>query len=288
MRILLATLCLNEIEHLPSLYEQHKNWRGLEKWVFVEAADKVYAQINPNLVSEDGLSVDGTTEYLHKLVQQDPRVVHIRHGFTTNKRPDQGKIAARQRYLDLAEEIQPDVIVVLDADEFYTREHQEKAIWYTNKYPHSKCWRFRQREIWRPQSIADNGLFELEVVGGYWEVRHTRFFRWEQGLKYTDNHNWPCLNGVPAINQMKKLDKDSRCSVECVHLGFASLAKMRTAKTNYYVARGEGNGDGRSMYIDCKRSFDQWEPGFSLPHGARVIPYHGPIPEVFQEQVTHA
>ena len=49
MRIVLATLLLNEMEWLPKLYEQHKDWPGLCGWVFVEAADRVYANVNPEV-----------------------------------------------------------------------------------------------------------------------------------------------------------------------------------------------------------------------------------------------
>src|SRR4051794_7463634 len=38
MSVLLATLCINEMEWLPRLYEQHKDWPGMAGWVFVEAA----------------------------------------------------------------------------------------------------------------------------------------------------------------------------------------------------------------------------------------------------------
>ena len=67
MSIVLSTLCLNEMEWLDKLYAQHKDWVGLEKWIFVESADRVYAETNPDMVSSSGLSVDGTTEFLREL-----------------------------------------------------------------------------------------------------------------------------------------------------------------------------------------------------------------------------
>jgi hypothetical protein len=63
---------------------------------------------------------------------------------------------------------------------------------------------------------------------------------------------------------------------ECVHLGFASGGKARAAKHRYYEARGESRT--RAMYVECRRA---WERG-QLPVGASVIPYTGPIPEVFR------
>ena len=38
--IALATLALNEMEWLPLLWEQHRAWPGMVRWVFVEAADR--------------------------------------------------------------------------------------------------------------------------------------------------------------------------------------------------------------------------------------------------------
>jgi len=51
MSVLIGTICLNEMQWLPMLYEQHRYWPDLEKWVFVEGADRVYQQTNPELVS---------------------------------------------------------------------------------------------------------------------------------------------------------------------------------------------------------------------------------------------
>ena len=73
--VALCTLCLNEMEWLARLYEQHRNWPGLLKWVFVEAADVVYAKTNPDMVTSFGLSVDGTSDYLRNLSREDSRIV---------------------------------------------------------------------------------------------------------------------------------------------------------------------------------------------------------------------
>ena len=35
MRIMLATMCLNEMQWLPFLFKQHKDWPGLVSWTFV-------------------------------------------------------------------------------------------------------------------------------------------------------------------------------------------------------------------------------------------------------------
>lgn len=108
MRVMLATLCLNELQWLPYLYEQHKEWPDLVNWTFVESADVSYAKVNPSRVSKDGLSVDGTSEYLHSLAKLDKRVTYIPHGFCSSPDKAQAKCQARNRYLRISDEVKPD------------------------------------------------------------------------------------------------------------------------------------------------------------------------------------
>ena len=283
MSILLATLCLNEMEHLPKLYAQHKDWPGLRDWVFVESADRVYARSNPDLVSHNGLSVDGTSKYLANLASQDPRVTYIAHGFADHTDPAQCKVAARQRYLDVANQLQPQFVFVLDADEYYPRSTQIdiNSCMQGCSLAHNS-FLFKQRHIWYPESLHEQSMFCYEVVGGYWAVPHCRGWRWISGMQYRNNHNTPeTPNGVSLGSTMLRFDKLPN-HIECIHLGFASSTKLRAAKHHYYVARGEGAKDGRQWYVDCRSAFETWEPGQPLPYGAKVIPYLGPVPEVFQ------
>ncbi len=280
MSILLATLVLNEMEHLPKLYEQHKDWPGLDVWVFVESADKIYAQANPTMVSPEGLSVDGTTEYLSELTSSDSNLIHIKHGRSEHSNAAQGKCSSRQRYLDVAESVKPDFIFVLDADEYYTRLAQ----WEISDVMHwerkdASC--FAQQHIWRPPSIADQPLFQYEVVGGFWGIPHCRGWRWQPGLRYSKNHNTPETKpGKLLTSGLERYDQDSNCP-KCQHLGYASSLKTREAKHHYYIARGEGADRKRAWYTVSRAAFETWEPGQALPRRAKVIKYTGNIPEVF-------
>lgn len=289
MSVLLGTIVLNEIEHLPNLYEQHKDWPDVERWVFVEGADRAYAAASPEMASAEGLSVDGTTEYLRQLAERDDRVVHVRHGWCGNEMSSQGKTELRQQYLDVAEGVRPEFVMVLDADEFYTHEHQRLVNQMVRKCipPGWTCVRFRQRNIWHPPSLAGRcGLFEYEAVRAYWSVPHCRAWMWYAGMRYRKNHNWPQdANGNLLHRRMVKFEHSGH--PQCVHLGFASTLRARHAKHRYYVQRGEGRRDKRQKYVDCRRAFEQWQPGDGLPHGGRVIPYKGPIPEVFHEAAAH-
>lgn len=286
MSLCLCTLILNEAEHLPKLYEQHRDWPGMLRWVFVESADRAYADANPDLVTPEGLSVDGTTELLEQITRDDSRVIHIKHGFSDHPDPAQGKCAARSRYLTAADEVEPDFLYVVDADEFYCRDAQERIEPLMQKKGIYNAWCFRQRHIWQPPSIRNEPLFALEVVGGFWAIPHCRGWRWQSGLRYASNHNTPeTADGVRLDRQLCHYEAVLGAS-ECVHLGFASSKQMRTAKNRYYIQRGEGKTDHRAWYVMSRACFETWRPGKKLPRGAQVVSYTGPIPEAFRESVV--
>jgi hypothetical protein len=279
LRIVLATLCLNEIEWLPALWEQHQTWPGLVGWIFVEGADREYAKVNPDLVRENGLSRDGTSLFLAGIETMDPRVRFVRHGFFGGNGSAQGKCEARQRYIVEAWAFAPDWIIVIDADEFYTRRDQARIVEML-KGVEQDAVLLRQRHIWCPpgfQPESDSG-FDTEVVGGYWDVPHCRIWRWIPGMEYKTNHNWPEVNGRYLTTSMYRFHPDDP---QCVHMGFASTGRMRAAKHRYYQSRGEGPKDGRQKYVECRAAWETWKPGDTLPQGAKVIQYDGPVPEVF-------
>jgi len=280
MTVALCTLVLNEMQWLPHLYEQHKDWPGLLKWVFVESADRVYAETNPTLVSKDGLSVDGTTSFLEALVNQDPRVVHIKHGFSSATDPAQGKCQARSRYLEEVDSVKPSYLVVLDADEFYMRQFQTEIPQLMDRYPTRNAFIFRHREIWRPESLKDKSLFRYEVTGGFWDIPYCRCWRWFPGLSYSKNHNTPQMpNGILLDARMRRCDAYK--TPFFLHMGFASRLLFRAAKNNYYIARGEGVNDRRLWYTESRAAWETWKLGDPLPRGAQVQFYDGPIPEAF-------
>lgn len=294
MKLMLCTLCLNEMEWLPKLYEQHKDWPDVVSWVFVEAADEVYARTSPDMVSNEGLSVDGTSSFLSELASSgNPNVTYIPHGFSTHQRDmAQGKCEARNRYLEVADYVKPDFILVLDADEFYCRKDQERInqIFSASALRYN-AFIFRWRSIWRPPSVADQPLFSQEVLGQVWSVPSCRGWRWSEGIRYSLNHNTPTMLGGISLgdgNRFMRYDQLTPHSYDlgqfpqCIHLGFTASLKTRAAKHRYYEARGEGTTDHRGKFVDCRRAFETWEPGQTLPHGAKVVPYDGPIPECFQ------
>lgn len=285
MKVALCTLVLNEMEWLPKLYEQHKDWPSLVGWCFVEAADQQYAKANPGMVTAKGLSTDGTTEFLCGLENRDAKVLHVRHGFAGHDDPAQGKVMARNRYLEICDAWSPDVVVVLDADEFYPREDQEAVNSLVTQNPTWTGFCLPHREVWRPPSQAVGPLFAREVRGGFWGIPYCRVWPFVRGMRYFDNHNTPA---EPFRGRWRPLDRNLwrgekilAGTPQMVHLGFAASLRSRQAKHRYYEARGEGRTDRRGWYVDSRRAWETWAPGDALPRGAEVVPWVGPVPECF-------
>lgn len=293
MSVLLGSLVLNEMEWLPRLYEQHKDWPDLSKWVFVESADEAYARTNPDMVSPDGLSVDGTSEFLKGLAAKDPRVVYVPFGVSRHSDPALCKIAARQCYMDVAAEVKPEMVVVLDGDEFYTHSDQRRINYVIRHLPQYDAFIFPKREIWRPPSIRHEPLLKHEVVGGFWGIPCCHWWRWKEGVHYGHCHNTPDdAQGKPLNDKRIHLSPDMKVAKlvplpQMLHLGFASELKQRVAKNRYYASRGEEVDKQRSWYVKSRKMYEVWRPGLHLPNRAKVVLYTGPVPEVFSSEVSN-
>lgn len=286
-RVLLATLVLNEMEWLPKLIQQHINWPGCIGWVFVEAADSVYATSNPDMVSEHGLSVDGTTEYLENAARIHSGFIrHVKFGATSDAKADQGKCAARNVYLRIAEQVGAEFVMVLDADEFYTHEHQHTVNYNFVTHPGNTAFCFPHIHPWKPPIYKDRPLFEHMVIGGFWAIPHVRGWRMFEGMSYDGNHNTPSTReGMQLTRRMLRTDpvRAGRYNLpQCVHMAFSSDIKNRRAKHRYYQARGEGTTDHRGWYVISRDMFETWTPRTVLPRDAKVVQYNGPIPECFK------
>ena len=283
MSILLGTLCLNELEWLPRLYEQHRNWPGLTKWVFVEAADRTFATCNPQLVSKDGLSTDSTTEFLESLAKQDDRVLHIKYGFADHPDPALCKIAARDQYWKVADLVRPEFVVSADGDEFYTHDDQGRLVEYMRRQPAYTGFTFPRREIWRPPSIANGPLFRYEVVGGFWGIPCCHWWRWSPGAGHRGCHNTPQdADGSYLNDRLIQLHKDPTAP-QMIHCGYAAKASSRLPKVKYYEVRGEAVDPERRWYTASRALWAGWQVGDTLPKGAKVVEYTGPVPECFRE-----
>lgn len=292
VKVVLCTIALNEMQWLYELYEQHKHWPDMVKWVFVEGTDTEYAKANPGLVTSDGLSVDGTTEFLTKLAKEDKNIVHIKHGWSDSRNPALNKCILRQRYLTYCEEIQPSFLVILDADEFWTYTNQEKLnSIVSTQLPNHKGFIFDRIDLWYPPSVESqsvlsplNAYFNRYVTGGFWDIKSARVWRWEPNMKYISNHNSPEVAGKGLLSRKMYHIKDNGSPIFC-HMGFCAYPLVRAAKNRYYEQRGEGRNDHRASYVMARKSWETWEEGDVLPDGAYLKKFDFEVPECFREVV---
>ena len=283
MRVVLATIALNEAEFIPRQLEQHLDWPGLVGWVWVEGAAEYYARKHPQAVSADGRSVDATSRLLAEAAQRDSRVRYVAHGWARGNERTMGgqKIQLRNAYCKVADELDADVLVVIDADEFYSKADQGRILDIMATFGTDyDAFLFRQRHLWRPPALLGSDD-ALEVVGGYWAVPHVRVWWYERGARY-QNHNHLALPGLGY--DPSRLYRPRPADPECVHLGFARDPRHRLRTNAYYVARGEGREQGfnRKHYVNCREAWAFWVPGAQLPNGASVRPYDAALPEVLQ------
>ena len=69
---------------------------------------------------------------------------------------------------------------------------------------------------------------------------------------------------------------------QMVHMGYACTEVNRLAKNRYYASRGESVDRKRRWYVESRGAWLRWQPGEELSKGAKVVPYTGPIPEIFK------
>ena len=99
LAVALMTICLNEMEWLEKLYANHCDWPGLVRWSFVESCDLMYYQASRSMATSNGLSVDGTSEFLARIARQDSRTRYVPLGFVGHDDRALGKIQCKARAL---------------------------------------------------------------------------------------------------------------------------------------------------------------------------------------------
>jgi hypothetical protein len=200
------------------------------------------------------------------------KIKYLPHGRTKSDGED-AKSELRNGYLDNP---RADILVVIDADEFYHPEDLESI---KELFSDKQCFSVTlpQVHFWKHERQF--------ITGGYYDVSHTRIFRNIPGMKYASNHNVPELGGSLLIDQGRvKCERVIEKSEDntgfvykgpcCFHLGFVKPGGDTWDKAEYYVNRGE-----EEMWPEttqCRRaSFNN-----ILPDNCIVRPWAGAIPSV--------
>lgn len=265
-KVIICMIAINEEQFIEANLKHIYDWDCCHEIIIVEGAVEKYPSQNINL---DGSSKDRTVEIIKNFPDPQNKIKLIQ-GKWKNKEEQRSQYATR---------VTGDYMFVIDVDEFYTKKDLEILKQEMIDNPNVLQFRFA-----RPLGIVHfwHGL-ERRVVGGYWDVPHQRIYKYIKGMKYIDNHNHPTLP-LPdgrRMDQIKDVGTFIETKVICYHLGFARNFQQVRDKQNFYYNRGEK--ETRPMYSECREAWFSWKPGMALPHGARVIPYNGPMPEVFEE-----
>jgi hypothetical protein len=231
--ITIGTILLNEQKFIPENLCQH--YELCDEWIIVEGACQGYPA---RKVSDVGLSLDKTEELIKLFPDPKNKIKYIQYGWTKSKGED-AKSELRNIYLKFAKS---EILVVVDADEFYIKEHFDQAIVHFESQAVTSVV-LPQVHFWK-----DTSQF---ITGEYYDVSHTRFFRNIKGMKYINNHNFPELNNkfiheLGKIKLSREISESSPKSGQyevrgpvCFHLGFAKDLDDMQDKTTYYINRGE-------------------------------------------------
>ncbi|NDY96286.1 hypothetical protein [Wenzhouxiangella limi] len=261
-----GTIVLNEEHYIGLNLLQHYNY--VDSWTIVEGLCKGYPERKVRL---NGLSGDRTSLMVRLFPDYAEKIRYVAHGRTKADGED-AKSELRNRYLDNAS---ASFLLVIDADEFYEPEFIEsiKIALAGSEY----------LSVTVPQVHFWKDLNNF-VTGGYYDVSHTRFFRYLPGMMYLRNHNWPEVNGFFLVDERRKklnrliseiADGDSFVfeGPYCVHMGFAKPADDMLDKTEYYVNRGEERT--RPETTQCRQAWFSND----LPENCTVRRWGGKIPK---------
>lgn len=274
-RFSVCIIALNEAEYLRSTLDQVYHWDACHEIIIVEGSDRLYPKEH---LSPDGLSGDGTTEIIRNYPDPKKKIKYISGVYTD-------KIEQRNEY---AKRITGNYALILDADEFYTRDDLDRIVQDAEANPEVELFTFDFSHDLSQRTYYHLWYnFQQHVLGGYWDIPHNRIYKWTPGTLYKDgDHNHPVKpNGAKMIApRVKALASRAKC----IHTGFAKSVRNQKDKNKYYQDRGEGKESNpelrarRQMYIDCRLAYENWVPGKGLPHDASVLAFGAPLPEVLK------
>jgi hypothetical protein len=263
-----GTILLNEEKYIFDNLMQHYDW--CHQWALIEGACLGYPE---RKVSKEGLSLDKTADLIKCFPDPDGKLVHIQHGWTKSGGED-AKSELRNRYLQV---VNTDVLVVVDADEFYLEDDLKKGISSINSEK-SFAVTLPQVHFWRTT--------DQFITGEYYDISHTRIYKNLRGMKYVRNHNFPELGGkfLTEMGHFKfKRTVDSVSDgmftyrePKCYHMGFAKDYDDMKDKSDYYVNRGE-----KETRASTTKSRAAWFDG-DLPAKCKVRGWGGVTPQALQ------
>jgi len=268
MSIDFGTILLNENNFIGLNILQH--YHLCNSWTLVEGACQGYPK---RKVSPVGLSLDNCASQIRLFPDPSNKLRFVQHGWTVCD-GEAAKSEMRNRYL---ESCSSDLLLVIDADEFYLEKNIIQAVHvFKDKDVHAAT--LPQVHFWKTT--------DKFITGEYYDVAHTRFFRNHPGMKYVSNHNFPELGGqfihklgtykFPRTIKKTIDEKYEYLEPSCFHMGFAKDHEDMRDKSDYYINRGEATT--RKATTDSRAAwFDD-----NLPEKCLLRPWGGTIPEAIK------
>jgi len=263
-----GTILLNESKFIGMNLMQHYDF--CDEWILVEGACQGYPT---RKVSADGLSLDNSAAQIRIFPDPLNKIRFLQHGWTKA----QGETAKSELRNEYIKHCTSDVLAVVDADEFYRLEDFQLAL-AELKDPKVHAITLPQVHFWKNTSHF--------ITGEYYDIAHTRIYRYIPGMKYISNHNFPEIGGQTApmlghkkiARTMKETEKGGyRYDVPCCyHMGFAKDADDMRDKSDYYINRGEA-----TTRPVTTASRDAWFTD-NLPEKCAVRAWCGDLPEVLK------
>ena len=267
-RVTFGTILLNEAKFIGMNLMQHYDF--CDEWILVEGACHGYPT---RKVSSDGLSLDNSAAQIRIFPDPLNKIRFIQHGWT-KAQGENAKSELRNEYIKYCTS---DVLAVVDADEFYRLEDFQLAL-AELKDPKVYAVTLPQVHFWKNTSHF--------ITGEYYDIAHTRIYRYIPGMKYISNHNFPEIGGKtgPMLGHKKiaRILKETetggyRYGVPCCfHMGFAKDADDMRDKSDYYINRGEA--DTRPATTASRAA---WFTD-NLPEKCTVRAWRGDLPEVLK------
>lgn len=276
LHVTIGMIVLNEEEYIERNLRQHYEYA--DKIIIVEGADRLYPS---SRLTPDGLSTDQTATIISDFPDPSHKIEFIRHGWT-HPNSAQAKCELRNEYL---RRTPAGILLVIDADEFYTHIDLESLLESCQRQSNIYCWTLPFIHFWRTPNQF--------ITGQFYDMIHSRLFRVQPGDTYINNHNHPSRNGRELRTAgsftlpRTVIQQNGTTNIQrpaCFHFGFCKAHANYADKQQYYEKRGE-----RVTRFRTWKSRRAWfKPDDRLGFGLKIHPYTGPLPESFTAaQFTH-
>lgn len=256
-KIGVVTIALNEEQFIGASLRAAAKHPNVAKIAVVEGAVGLFS----HAAAKDGLSVDATRDEVFKVIEQDrngDKIIYDRYGWAADKSE------LRNRALALLGRGITHVLVV-DADEVWDQDELNKLVNEIREHPKTGAFMFKHHHFWKKKNLI--------AVGGQWDIRLFRCFRYFDKALRWDRHEMPVINRDGRM--IHKIDGTILVDAYVHHYGYLKSEQRVLEKLEYYKKRDINLNVDASIYTD-------WKPGKETQpthHGGTAIPFMGKHPE---------